>query len=108
MCEFCAEHGEGKKWYLQMKNYSQELRNARLTPAQQEAAGFKTRGAWLRAFFTGFVQHEGRGQSRPRPATEEEIVRRSMIVHFGQIIPLKDVEEILDFVTSITRTPCGC
>ena len=25
MCEFCAEHGEGKKLYLQMKNYSDEL-----------------------------------------------------------------------------------
>ena len=22
VCEFCAEHGEGKKWYLEMKNYS--------------------------------------------------------------------------------------
>ncbi|MEW6531206.1 MAG: hypothetical protein AB1473_10240 [Thermodesulfobacteriota bacterium] len=25
MCEFCHEHGEGKKWYLEMKNYSREL-----------------------------------------------------------------------------------
>jgi hypothetical protein len=25
MCEFCTEHGEGKKWYLQMKNYAKEL-----------------------------------------------------------------------------------
>jgi hypothetical protein len=25
MCEFCAEHGEGKQWYLSMKNYSREL-----------------------------------------------------------------------------------
>jgi len=27
MCEFCTEHGEGKKWYLQAKNYSAELLN---------------------------------------------------------------------------------
>ena len=27
MCEFCTQHGEGKKWYLQAKNYSQELLN---------------------------------------------------------------------------------
>lgn len=25
MCEFCTEHGEGKKWYLEMKNYADEL-----------------------------------------------------------------------------------
>ncbi len=25
MCEFCHKHGEGKKWYLQAKNYSDDL-----------------------------------------------------------------------------------
>lgn len=25
MCEFCVQHGEGKKWYLVMHNYSREL-----------------------------------------------------------------------------------
>jgi len=25
MCEFCVKHGEGEKWYLQAKNYSDDL-----------------------------------------------------------------------------------
>ena len=25
MCEFCLKHGEGKKWYLQAKHYSDDL-----------------------------------------------------------------------------------
>jgi NAD-dependent dihydropyrimidine dehydrogenase PreA subunit len=25
MCEFCLKHGEGKKWYLQARNYSDEM-----------------------------------------------------------------------------------
>ena len=25
MCDFCHKHGEGKKWYLQAKNYSEDL-----------------------------------------------------------------------------------
>ena len=25
MCEFCTKHGEGEKWYLQAKNYSDDL-----------------------------------------------------------------------------------
>jgi hypothetical protein len=25
MCEFCVQHGEGKEWYLEMRNYSREL-----------------------------------------------------------------------------------
>ena len=27
MCEFCTKHGEGKKWYEIMENYSRELLN---------------------------------------------------------------------------------
>ena len=25
MCEFCHQHGEGKKWYLNAKNYADDL-----------------------------------------------------------------------------------
>ncbi len=25
MCQFCVKHGEGKKWYLQAKNYAEDL-----------------------------------------------------------------------------------
>ena len=25
MCEFCIQHGAGKKWYLAAKNYADEL-----------------------------------------------------------------------------------
>jgi NAD-dependent dihydropyrimidine dehydrogenase PreA subunit len=116
MCEFCTKHGEGKKWYLQMKNYSNELRSAQLTPAQRKATGFTTRSEWLDAFFQGFVQSSEKPKTgeAPRPQREERrpsnaaITRKAMIVHFGQVLPLKDVEEVLDLMTSITRVPCGC
>ena len=29
MCEFCIKHGEGKKWYLQAKNYAEDLLSER-------------------------------------------------------------------------------
>ena len=25
MCEFCTKHGEGRKWYLNANNYSEDL-----------------------------------------------------------------------------------
>ena len=31
MCEFCTAHGEGKKWYLEMKNYAEELAHDQLS-----------------------------------------------------------------------------
>lgn len=27
MCEYCHKHGEGKRWYLQAKNYSEDLKS---------------------------------------------------------------------------------
>ena len=30
------------------------------------------------------------------------------MLHFGQVIPLEDVERIFDLADSITRLPCGC
>jgi len=40
--------------------------------------------------------------------TAEEIVARAKIKHFGQVVPIEDVDTIIDMVSSITRLPCGC
>ena len=55
MCEFCKEHGEGKKWYFEMKNYSEELLHEELTAAQKRDVGADTRYEWTNRFWRGFV-----------------------------------------------------
>ena len=118
MCEFCAEHGEGKKWYLQMKNYSEELLYVELTKSQKEIVKANNRLEWNTRFFGSFVMPAITGISEPesekssladeeRPS-EEEIVKARKTRHFGQVIPIEDVEKVLDIVDSITRLPCGC
>jgi ferredoxin len=121
MCEFCTKHGEGKKWYLQMKNYSQELLSARLSPAQSKVVGATTRIEWFAGFFEAFVAPATPGAkpkpkgdaaapspASPRRLSEAAVTRNAMAEHFGQVLPLKDVDEVLEAVTSITRIPCGC
>ena len=40
MCELCTQHGEGKKWYLQAKNYEKEiLKGAPLVRGMIASAG---------------------------------------------------------------------
>ena len=118
MCEFCAEHGEGKKWYLQMKNYSEELLYIELTKSQKEIVKANNRLEWNTRFFGSFVMPAITGISESesekssladegRPS-EEEIVKARKTRHFGQVIPIEDVEKVLDIVDSITRLPCGC
>jgi len=123
MCEFCTKHGEGKKWYLEMKNYAEELLHQELSSAQREITGATTRDEWNNRFWESFVlpalgspprQREERRDAPPadEPAraqpSEEQIVARRKIEHFGQVLPIEDVEQVIDMVDSITRMPCGC
>lgn len=120
MCEFCTRHGEGKKWYLQMKNYSNELLLAELSHQQRGVVGAKTRLEWNSRFFRDFVlpatgqvpkaeeESQEPSTSGDSPASESEIVTSRQVEHFGQVLPIEDVEKVLDRVDSITRMPCGC
>jgi ferredoxin len=120
MCEFCVQHGEGKRWYLQMKNYSRELLHAPLSSAQREIAGFDTRMAWLEDDYKRTVTPAG-GINIPKenppekdaadhsPAlTDEQILEGNKLTHFGQVVPLEDVEKVIQLTDSITRLPCAC
>jgi NAD-dependent dihydropyrimidine dehydrogenase PreA subunit len=121
MCEFCIQHGEGKQWYLQMKNYSSELLNASLTPEQKKALGFNYRREWVDGFIKWFVvpayagnypgdarSNFGTSEVPTMPPNEEQILSQRKLEHFGQVVPIEDAEKMLGMVDSITRMPCGC
>ena len=105
MCEFCLKHGEGKKWYLQASNYSDDL----LSDIR--------RRRFIEEFFTK-TDEIGRSIQRldkiaGAPALIKAIVRRLITKkakksHFGQVIPIEDVERIFGFVNSIARVACFC
>jgi len=40
--------------------------------------------------------------------SDNEIVARRKVTHFGQVLPIEDVEKVIDMTDSITRMPCGC
>ena len=124
MCEYCTKHGEGKKWYLQMKNYSDELLHQELSSVQKDLAMTTTRIEWIHRFWENFEMPAITGIPRsrkelavsasssiellkPQPS-EEEIMEARKTVHFGQVLPIEDVEKVIDIVDSITRMPCGC
>jgi hypothetical protein len=121
MCEFCMLHGEGKLWYLQMKNCSQELIYTSLTAEQKQAVGSKTRVGWMKNFLMSTVLPASGGSYVETPQTETEsveiqtippskadILNRQKMKHFGPILPIEDVEKVLSLTDSITRVPCAC
>lgn len=105
MCEMCIQHGEGKKWYEVMRNYSRELasenkseqymRDFILNFGQMgKAAGRLDAAKRKRSIFYRFFRRMGTWKMKK--------------VHFGQVVPLEDAEMIVDMVQSITRVPCLC
>ena len=104
MCQFCHQHGEGRKWYLQAKNYSDDL----LSDVR--------RRNFIKDFIKGKViadTVQGMARLEKAPAFLRGLLgrlatRRMKREHFGQVVPLEDVEQIFGFCNSITRVSCVC
>ena len=105
MCEFCTQHGEGEKWYLQAKNYSDDLladvRRRRFIEkffADTEALGKDVQGLQRLEKAPKFIKN----------IYSRIITRKMKKIHFGQVVPLEEVEQIFGFVNTITRVACIC
>ncbi len=105
MCEFCLKHGEGEKWYLNAKNYSEDLLSD--VRRRQFLQGFVSDPDHLRQEVSGL----GDIHKAPRllqGLISRNITRKMKKVHFGQVVPLEDIRKIFGFVNSIVRVACIC
>jgi len=105
MCEFCHRHGDGKKWYLEARNYSQDLlsdvrRRRFIRDFFGRPEGLSAEASRLDRVsrLPGFVQR----------MIKAAVTRRMKKQHFGQVLPIEDVEAVFGFVNSIVRVPCIC
>jgi ferredoxin len=105
MCEFCLKHGEGEKWYLRAKNYSDDL----LSDVR--------RRKFVENFLSGPEVLAGAAKNLSRLAKAPRFIRgmvsrivtrRMKKVHFGQVVPIEEVEKIFGFTNSIVRIACAC
>ena len=105
MCEFCLKHGEGKKWYLSARNYSEDL----LSDVR--------RREMIREFFAdpGAIAEQVRSLTALEQAPG--FVKRAVAwrasskakkVHYGQVVPIEEIERILELVNSVVRVACIC
>lgn len=105
MCDFCLKHGEGRKWYLEAANYSEDL-----------LADVRRR-RFIESFATdleGMTRDTARMEDLDRlPAVFRTLVRRwsgrrMRVYHFGQVVPIEDVVRIFELVNSVVRISCIC
>lgn len=105
MCEFCIQHGEGKKWYLDMRNYSRELwaQEGRAEFITDYGARFEERYTKRVALLDALVNKPVVGRFFRRMA-----IRNQKTEHWGQVVPIEDLEQVVDLQDSIVRFPCVC
>ena len=108
MCEFCTKHGEGEKWYLQAKNYSADL----VSDIRRQ----RTTRKWLNYFQNGQMRKDIDRMDNLLPKVPNALRRvisslmtmRQKKEHFGQVVPIEDIERIFEMVNSVVRVPCVC
>ena len=104
MCEFCVQHGDGQKWYLAMQNYSRELldEDGRLDYIAHFANTFEERLPPALDQLDLLSRTPLHGPAKPF------LTRNQKQDHFGQVVPVEEVEQILQQVDGIARLPCVC
>jgi ferredoxin len=106
MCEFCTKHGDGKVWYKNAANYSNDLlsdiKRRKFIEEFHESTmgeGFRTLGR-LEALF----MKKGRLPASVIRAMEE----KAKVEHFGQVLPIEEISDLVSKATSVVRMPCAC
>jgi ferredoxin len=108
MCEYCIQHGGGKKWYLNAKNY---LRNYETTDRRR------------RVFVNDFVEYFmdkydlylktnkknlAMGDNDPSWIKRLKYNLFFKYQHAGQVIPHEEAKLVIDIAGQISLLPCVC
>ncbi len=107
MCEFCVKHGEGKKWYENMKNYSEEV----FRQVNSEDRLKTHLSHFYRSLTVDVPRAEAWRKRMPRIyrlLVYPIVTRRLKKSHFGQILPIEDVGRLLEHFPTLVRLPCIC
>ena len=106
MCEFCTKHGDGGIWFRNAANYARDL-----------MADLKRR-EYIRQFFTSTIEEGivtlGRLEAlyRKRKRLPQRLVTgmvaRAKQDHFGQVVTIEDIREIMARAATVVRLPCAC
>ncbi len=106
MCEFCTKHGDGKIWFNNAANYGNDL-----------MADLKRRD-YIKDFFTSTIEEGavtiGRLEAlylkkkRLPQRLVDKMVSQAKEEHFGQVVTIEDIRDIVGKAATVVRLPCAC
>jgi ferredoxin len=106
MCEFCTKHGDGQVWFKNAANYANDL------------MADLNRRSYIKDFFNSTIEDGvvtiGRLETiyRKKKRLPERLVRQMVSKaneeHFGQVVTIEDIREIVGQAATVVRIPCAC
>ena len=105
MCEFCIQHGSGKKWYLAAQNYADKL------------AQSQERRLFIKSVFKDYRKMYGRQVRIADVALKIPLVKEYALGkfnefftsdHSGQVVSLEDAVAICGIPGRISLVDCPC
>ena len=106
MCEFCTKHGDGQVWFKNAANYAQDL------------MADLNRRRYIQEFFTstiaagivtiGRLETIYRKKKRLPERLVQQMVTQAGAEHFGQVVTIEDIREIVGRAATVVRIPCAC
>jgi len=107
MCEFCTRHGEGKKWYENITNYTEEV-FYQVNSEERLKTFLANLSNSMRVDVARAYKWKRRLPRIYKLIAYPIVTGRLRKTHFGQIVPIEDIENILDNFNSVVRLPCVC
>lgn len=106
MCEFCTQHGDGKVWFKNADNYGKDL------------ISDLARRDYINHFFKSTIE-EGVGtigrletlygkKKKLPPRLVNAMVDQAKKEHFGQVVTIEDIRELVGKAATVVRLPCAC
>lgn len=109
MCEWCQQHGDGKKWYLNVKNFSHDF--------LKDEAVVEAANAYCQNMESFAGMTPPRNIAMLNLKNDEQFSQTvegvkqgitTFIPHRGQVVPLEDVRKIIDLAGPMARLACVC
>ncbi|MDH3348234.1 MAG: 4Fe-4S binding protein [Desulfobulbaceae bacterium] len=106
MCEFCTKHGDGQVWFKNAANYANDL------------MADLNRRKYIKDFFNSTIEAGvvtiGRLETiyQKKKTLPDRLVRQMVDKageeHFGQVVTMEDIREIVGQAATVVRMPCAC
>ncbi len=106
MCEFCTQHGDGKIWYKNARNYARDLMSDLRRRKYIEQFLESTIGEGIEKI--GRLETIFRKKKKLPDRLVTAMVDKAKEEHYGQVVPIEDIREIIDKASTIVRMPCAC